>query len=77
LCCSSRVCRNDSRSVRSLTIGSNTDTVPTFVVSAPFETGMLLASAGAIGHARTRLADTASVGGINEKTCRRDGDDNI
>mmetsp|Transcript_5127 Transcript_5127/g.10756 ORF Transcript_5127/g.10756 Transcript_5127/m.10756 type:complete len:119 (+) Transcript_5127:1898-2254(+) len=69
--CSFKDCRKDDRFVRSMIIGNNADTVPTFDVSAPFETGMFLASAGEVG-GTSRPSDNPIVDGIKANSCRRD-----
>ena len=59
---------------RSSTIGISVETVPTFDVSAPFETGIFRANAGDEGHVKTRPTDTDKV---DERTCRRDEGDSF
>ena len=68
------VCCNTWILVRSSTIGTNAEAVPTFDVSAPFETGMFRASAGDVGHVKARPTDADKV---DESTCRRDASDSF
>lgn len=61
----------------SLTKGISANAVPTFDVLAPFETGKFLATAGSASDAKAMQRDVASVLGITETKCRRDGEEHF